>query len=382
MDFELTKEQKDIQRAAREFCEAEYDKDMVLDMEREHKFPWELLRKAAGLGFVGVAVPEEYGGQGYGLLEELLVTEEFCRQFGGIGECVVSPETLAKLLLFNGTEEQKKKCLPSIMRGEALISVAFTEPEGGSDIIFLRTAAVKEGSDYIINGNKIFNTYASIAKWDIVLCQTDPEAKPTYRGQTLLLVELDREGIEISDFEKMGWHAAPTCSLFLSNVRVPQENLIGEENRGFYHTVEFLNSFRVFMAGVGMGVAQGAFDRALEYAKTREAFGRKIGEFQAIQHRLADMHLKIEMARLLAYKAAWEIDQGRTDPKLCSMAKLYGCGIATEVADAAISIFGGHGYMLENEVERFYRDARCYPIVEGTPDLHKNLIGRALLGLK
>ena len=382
MNFELTKEQRDIQRAAREFVQAEYDKDAVLELERQHKFPWELFKKAAGLGFVGVDVPEEYEGQGYGLLEKVLVDEEFCRQFAGIGESVVTSEVFSKLLLANGTEEQKKKYLPPIMRGEAIMSGAYTEPEGGSDITFLRTGAIKDGSDYIISGNKIFTTYASIARWAIVLCQTNPEAKPTYRGQSIILVELDKKGIDISDFEKMGWHSAPTCNLILSDVRVPQENLIGEENRGFYHAIQHLNYFRVVMAGVGLGVAQGAFDRALEYAKIREAFGQKIGQFQAIQHRLAEMAVKIETARLLTYKSAWEFDQGRTEPKICSMAKLYTCSVAIEVADAAISIFGGHGYMLENEVERFYRDARCYPIVEGTPDLHKNLIGRALLGFK
>ncbi len=193
---------------------------------------------------------------------------------------------------------------------------------------------------------------------------------------------MDREGIDLSEFDKMGWHSAPTCNFILSNVRVPQENLIGEENRGFYQSLEFLNNFRVEMAGVGVGVAQGAFDRALEYAKIREAFGQKISQFQAIQHRVAEMAIKIETARLLAYKAAWEFDRGRIDPRLCSMSKLYAAKVATEVSDAAISIFGGHGYMLENEVERFYRDARNFDIVEGTGDIHRNFIGRSLLGLK
>ena len=382
MDFELTKEQRDIQRAAREFVQAEYDKDAVMQLELEHKFPWELWKKTAKLGFIGVDFPEEYGGQGYGLLEKVLVDEEFCRQFAGIGECLTTPNFGAKMILNRGTEEQKRKYLPPVLNGEAISAGAFTEPDRGSDILLVNTRAVKEGNEYIINGNKIFTTYGTIAKWAIVLCQTDPEAKPTYRGQSIILVEMDREGIDVSEFEKMGWHSAPTCNFILSNVRVPQENLIGEENRGFYHSLEFLNNFRVEMAGVGVGVAQGAFDRALEYARTREAFGQKIGQFQAIQHRVAEMAIKIETARLLAYKAAWEFDRGNVDPKLCSMAKLCAATAATEVSDAAISIFGGHGYMVENEVERFYRDARNFDIVEGTRDIHKNAIGRALLGLK
>lgn len=382
MDFSLTEEQEDIKRAAREFVQGEYNKDVVMQLELGHKFPFELWRKAAKLGFIGIDFPEEYGGQGYGLFEKVLVNEEFCRQFAGIGECVTTSNFGAKMILNHGTEEQKKKYLPPILNGEAITSGAFTEPDRGSDILFVNTRAVKEGNEYVINGNKIFTTYATIAKWALVLCQTDPEAKPTYRGQSVILVEMDREGIDISEFEKMGWRSAPTCNFILDNVRVPQENIIGEENQGFYYSMEFLNNFRVEIAGVGVGVAQGAFDRALEYARTREAFGQKIGQFQAIQHRIAEMAIKIETARLLTYRAAWEYDKGNVDPKLCSMAKLYAATVAIEVSDAAISIFGGHGYMLENEVERFYRDARNFDIVEGTRDIHKNAIGRALLGLK
>jgi len=386
MDFELTKEQKDIQKAAREFAEAEFDKDYMLDLELNHKFPWKLLNKACELGFISIDFPEEYGGQGYGLLEKALVVEEFCRVGAGVGVSVGTSQFASKILLGSGSEEQKKKYLPLVCSGEGLpFSGAFSEPDRGSDLVTfpLSTTAVKDGADYVINGTKTFITFADIAKFAIVLCQTDPEAKPPYRGQSTILIEkpAEQEGIDITEFVKMGWKSCATTQVSFVNVRVPQENLVGEENRGFYNAIDFLDGFRVEIGACSVGTAQGAFERALDYAKTREAFGHKIGAFQAISHKLAEMATKIEAARLLVYKAAWEFDkEGKVDPKLSSMAKWYPARISVEVADEAIEIFGGHGYMLENEVERFYRDARQFELVEGTREIHKNTIARSLLG--
>lgn len=380
MDFELTKEQKEIQRAAREFVEAEFDKNLLMELELKHEFPQELWKKACDLGFLGVDYPEEYGGQGYGLMEMGLVNEEFARKGAGAGMVIVGSNVGSKILLYSGTEEQKKKYLPPLFKGEALMAGAFSEPNRGSDLLFVDTTAVKDGKDYIINGTKTFISNANRAWYSIVLCQTDPEAKPGYRGQSTIIVEMDRKGIEVSEFDKMGWKQSATCQLTLADVRVPQTNLIGEEGRGFHNTLAQANDMRAQTGFFAIGMAQGAFDIALEYAKTREAFGQKIGQFQAIGHRLVDMATKIEAVRLLTYKAAWEIDHGRGDPKICSMVKWYPSRVAVEVADAAIDILGGHGYMLENEVERFYRDAKGLEIVEGTRDIQKNTIARALLG--
>lgn len=386
MDFELTKEQKDIQKAAREFTEAEFDKDYMLDLELNHKFPWELLNKACELGFISIDFPEEYGGQGYGLLEKVLVLEEFCRVGAGVGVSVGTSQFASKILLGSGSEEQKKKYLPLVCSGEGLpFSGAFSEPDRGSDLVTfpLSTTAVKDGADYVINGTKTFITFADIAKFAIVLCQTDPDARPPYRGQSTILIEklAEQKGIDITDFVKMGWKSCATTQVSFVNVRVPQENLVGEENRGFYNSIDFLDGFRVEIGACSVGTAQGAFEKALDYAKTREAFGRKIGAFQAISHKLAEMATKIEAARLLVYKAAWQFDkEGKVDPKLSSMAKWYPARVSVEVADEAIEILGGHGYMLENEVERFYRDARQFELVEGTREIHKNTIARFLLG--
>jgi alkylation response protein AidB-like acyl-CoA dehydrogenase len=239
---------------------------------------------------------------------------------------------------------------------------------------------VKENGDYVVNGTKTFISFASIAKFSIVLCQTNPESDPPYRGMSTIIVEMDRPGIEITEMEKLGWKTNPCCEVAFLNVRVPRENLVGEEDRGFYQTIEFLDEIRIKVGATAVGIAQGAFERALRYAKKREAFGRKIGSFQAISHKLAEMATYIEAARGLLYRAVWSFTVGKADPMLSSMAKWFPARVAIQVADEAIEILGGHGCMLDNEVERFYRDARVLEIYEGTREIHKNTVARFLLG--
>lgn len=382
MDFEFTKEQRDIQGAAREFAEAEFEKNYVLELDRNHKFPWEIWKKAIQLGFIGLDIPEEYGGQGYGLLERVLVTEQFCRYGASVGNSVLGTYFGSKIILRKGNEDQRKKYLPPLFKGEAISAGAFTEPDRGSDLVSgpLSTNAVKENGNFIINGTKTFISFASIAKFAVVLCQTDPQSIPSYHGHSTIIVEMDRPGIEITEMEKLGWRTNPCCEVAFINVKVPKENLVGEEGRGFYQAIEFLDEVRINVGASAVGMAQGAFERALRYAKIREAFGRKIGAFQAISHKLAEMATKIEAIRFLVYRAAWEFDQGKVDPKLSSMAKWYPARVAIEVADEAIEILGGHGCMVENEVERFYRDTKVLEIYEGTREIHKNTIARFLLG--
>jgi alkylation response protein AidB-like acyl-CoA dehydrogenase len=213
------------------------------------------------------------------------------------------------------------------------------------------------------------------------MCQTDDQVQPTYRGISLILVEAEREGITATDLgDKMGIHMMSTAEVNYKDVRVPVSNVIGQEGKGFYHVLEFFDESRVLVAAQALGIAQGAFDRALAYVKQREQFGRKIAQFQVTQHKLADMATKIELARLITYKAAWNYDQGRIDPKLTSMAKMYAARTAVEVADEAIQLLGGYGYMTEYEVERFYRDAKITEIYEGTKEIQKNTIASAVLG--
>lgn len=380
MNFELTKEQKAIQKAVREFAAGEFDKDLALEHELNHKFPRELWRKACELGLVCMHYPEEHGGQGYGLLEQALVIEELCRQDSGLGIAIVLAGFGADLLIRFGSEEQKK-WLPLVAAGKAMSAGAFTEPDHGSDLTRIDTTAVKDGDEWVINGTKMFITNGSIADFAIVLCKTDPSANPPYKGMSTILVETNRPGFEATEIDvKMGLKMTSTAQLTFTNVRVPLSNLVGTENRGFYQVLEFLDSVRIFVAAQAVGTAQGAFDRALAYAKQRRQFGRRIAEFQAIQHKLADMATKIETARLLVHKAAWTFDQGKIDPKLASMAKMYAARAGVEICEEAVQIFGGHGYMLENEVERFYRDVRITEIYEGTREIQKNTIASYLIG--
>ena len=381
MDFELSAEQKEVKRAALEFAKGEFDKEVALELSKNHAFPHEIHKKACKLGFIGMHYPEAYGGQGYGILENSLVMEEFCRQDSSIGIALSICNFSSEIILRFGNEEQKKKYLIPLTQGETISSGAFTEPDHGSDITQMATTAILEDGGFVINGTKTFITNGTIAKFAIVLSQTDPNAKPAYRGQSTILVETGREGFDISDVgEKMGIKMSPTTEMSFSNVKVPKENLVGELHRGFYNVLEFFDESRVLVGAQGLGIAQGAFDRALDYSKKRTQFGKKLVDFQITQHKLADMATKIEVARLLVYKAGWNFDHKGIDPKLTSMAKMFAARVAVEVADEAIQMLGGYGYITEYEVERFYRDAKILEIYEGTREIQKNTIASYLVG--
>jgi len=381
MDFELNKTQKDIQKAVRDFVKGEFDKDLALELAKNHEFPKKIWQKAGEIGLIGVHFPEEYSGQGLGSLESILVIEELCRGDSSIGSAVALSSFASELIVHYGSDEMKEKFLPKVAEGKMLSAGAFTEPDHGSDITFMNTAAVKDGDEWVVNGGKIFITNGGLAGFYSVMCQTDPDAKPSYRGISLILVEADREGLSTMDVgDKMGITTMSTTEVILKDVRVPLSNLIGEEGKGFYHVLHFFDESRIQVAAQALGIAQGAFDRALDYVKQREQFGKKIAQFQATQHKLADMITKIELARLITYKAAWNFDQGRIDPKLTSMAKMYAARSAVEVADEAIQLLGGYGYMTEYEVERFYRDAKITEIYEGTKEIQKYTIASSVIG--
>src|SRR4030042_1619874 len=317
MDFELTREQKDIQKAAREFIQGEYDKEKILEWEQTHTFPKEIWKKAAKLGFIGIHFPEEYGGQGYGVFENILIVEEFCRKDSGVGVALSLADFSSEVALRFGTPEQKKKNLIPVAKGEFISVCAYTEPDHGSDITTMSTTALRQGDSFLINGTKTFITNGSLADFFIVLCQTDLNAKPPYQGQCTIIVEKGTKGLDATEImPKMGIRMTSTAELSFSEVRVPLTNLLGEENKGFYQVLEFFDESRIEIASQALGIAQGAFDRALDYAKQREQFGRKIVDFQITQHKLADMATKIETARLLTYKAAWNFDQKRIAPQL------------------------------------------------------------------
>ncbi|MEI9478937.1 MAG: acyl-CoA dehydrogenase family protein [Deltaproteobacteria bacterium] len=381
MDFELTDRQKKIQNSAREFIRSEFDKHKIREWDQTHTFPREIWKKACQSGFIGIHFPLEYGGQGTGIMENILVVEEFCRGDSGVGVALSLADFSSEVILRFGTTEQKKKYLIPVARGEFISAGGYTEPDHGSDITLLFTTASKQGNSYVINGVKTFTTNGTIADFFVVLCQANPDAKPPYRGQSTLIVEKGTQGFTATELSgKMGIRMTSTAQLSFNDVHVPLANLLGTENKGFYQVLEFFDESRVEIAAQALGIAQGAFDRALHHARERSQFGRKLADFQITQHKLADMATKIETARLLTYKAAWNYDQMRLDPKLTSMAKMHAGKTAVEVTDEAIQILGGYGCLSEYDVERFYRDAKITEIYEGTKEIQKNTIASFLIG--
>ncbi len=381
MEFRLTEEQEAIRQAVREFCEKEFTPELVERYCEAEEFPMELYRKACQLGFIGIHVPEELGGQGYGVLENAIVTEEMCRADPDLGITLTLADFGAELILMFGTEEQKERWIPPVFKGETLSAAAFTEPSGGSDISKrLGTTARREGDGWVINGTKMFITNANLSRYIITLCQTDTEVEPPYRGQTLFIVPTDAEGVDVVKLPgKLGIRCSQTCEVSYSDVRVGDEAILGELNRGFYHTLAFLNRSRVEIAAQGVGIAQGAFERAMKYARERELFGKPLVQLQAVAHKLAWMATKIEAARLLTYKAAWLIDQGRPDPLISSMAKWYAARVAVEVVDEAAQIYGGYFYFQDYDIQRFYRVAKILEIYEGTKEVQKDTVARFLV---
>jgi alkylation response protein AidB-like acyl-CoA dehydrogenase len=381
MDFELNKTQQDIQKAVRDFTKGEFDKELARELDRNQAFPAEIVQKAGDLGLIGVHFPEKYSGQGLGCLEAILVVEELCRRDSTIGSTIALASFASEIILRFAGDETKEKYLPPVAEGRMLSAGAFREPDDVQDITVLDTGAQIDGNEWVINGTKTFVTNGGIAGFYCVLCLTDPAAIPFYRGMSLILVEADRDGISVADMgEKLGIRMTATAKINLNNVRVPYTNLIGEEGSGYYHVLHFFDENRIQLAAQALGTAQGAYDRALDYVKKREQFGKKIAEFQTTRHKLADMATKIELARLITYKAAWNFDQGRKDPKITSMAKWYAARTAVEVADDAIQLLGGYGYMTEYDVERFYRDAKITELFEGPRSIHQDTIAGAMIG--
>ena len=381
LNFELNEEQQEIKRAAKEFSEKEFTPELALELDRKEEFPMELYKKAAKLGFTGMRFPEAYGGQGYGLFEDCIVVEEMSRVDPGIGAAIsLGNLMLPDILLKHGTEKQKQKYIPPLATGEAIASAAFTEPEHGSDLSRMDTTAKKEGDEWIINGGKEFITNAPISDFLVILCQSDPDASPSHRGQSLFLVEKGMPGLEATKLHgKMGIRPSTTGSLALSDLRVPAENLVGELNKGFYYALELFNSTRITVAAQAVGMSQGAFERAFRYAKKRKQFGAPIIKFQAISFKLATMALKIEAARLLTYKAAWLYDEGKVSPMATSMAKAYAGKIAMQVTDEAMHIHGGYGYLADYHLERFHRCAKITEIYEGTTEMQQLTILNSLM---
>jgi acyl-CoA dehydrogenase len=380
MDFELTNRQKQIRLAAREFAEGEFP-EIAREYDRREEFPRDLWKKACELGFIGLFIKKEYGGLGLGFLEFAMVMEEFWRVDPGCGNILLTAFG-SELIQLYGTEEQKKKYLPPLTQGKAIMGTAITEPDAGSDILSILTLAKREGDHYVINGTKQFITNGSIANYLAVFCLVHPENESRLKRFGVIIVETDRPGFgAIKLTGKLGIRASDTAEIRFSDVRVPKENLISEkEGEGFSQIMQLFNINRVIAASQGVGVAQGALDMAIKHVKQRKQFGQPISTFQAVQFKIAEMATWVEAARALTYKAGWMLDHGKVDPKLISMAKWIAGEVGVRVANNALQLHGGYGYMADYDIERFYRDAKIVEIYEGTKEIEKNTIARELLG--
>jgi butyryl-CoA dehydrogenase len=378
MNFELTKEQAMIKKMVRDFAE-EVILPRAIEIDVKAQFPEDIFKKMGELGLLGIPFPEEVGGSGGDTVSYALAVEEIGRVCGSTGLSYAAAVSLGASPFYSyGTEKQKETFLRPLAEGKALGSFGLTEPNAGSDAGGTKTTAVSDGDYYVINGEKCFITNASYAKVLIITAVTGKSDE----GKNLIsaiIVPADTKGLTIkSEYDKMGVRGSDTAEIILDNVRVPKENVLGEENKGFRQFLSTLDGGRISIAALGVGIAQGALEKALAYAKDRKQFGQSLTKFQAIQFKLADMAMEVELARNMVHKAAWLKDQGKPFGKEAAFAKLYASETAVRSADQAIQIHGGYGYMREYEVERYLRDAKLLEIGEGTSEVQRLVIARHL----
>ncbi|MBN2398326.1 MAG: acyl-CoA dehydrogenase family protein [Deltaproteobacteria bacterium] len=377
MDFELSEEMKMLQDMAYRFAQAEIA-PVSEECDREEKYTPELRKKAAQNGLVCSWIPEEYGGAGVGILGNSLVMEQFSRVDTGIGLNIVAAGFGCEAVYAFGTEEQKQRYLPPVCSGEQVSAGAFTEPNAGTDVAGYATRAVKDGDKYVINGSKMFITNGTVCDWMVCQCITNPDEK-THQRFSQIIVPADASGVTRTKIHgKMGIRATDTAEIALEDVRVPRENLVGAEGKGFYQLMHFFDVTRIMVAAQALGMAQGCLDEAVRYAQERTAFGKPLGTFQITMQKLTEMAIRTEALRNLVYKAAWSVDAGHPDFHLGAMAKYYGGQTAVFCANAAVEIHGGYGYIDEYPVQKWYRDAKILELYEGTKEAEILTIGRVL----
>jgi len=375
VNFDLTEEQELVRRTVRDFAEQKVA-PVAEELDREHRFPYELVAELAELGLMGMTIPEEYGGGGSDTVSYAIAVEELTRIDSSVAITVAAHTSLGTMPIYLfGTEDQRREWLPDLASGKKLAAFGLTEPGAGSDAAASRTRAELRDGEWVINGSKIFITNAGT---DISACVTIT----AFTGDdeiSNLIVPNGTPGYEISaPMEKLGWRASDTRELSFKDVRVPEANLLGERGQGFRQFLEILDGGRISVAAMGVGLAQGAYDLAFRYAQEREQFGKPIASFQAIQFHFADMAVEIEAGRNLVYKAAWLKDQERPFAKEAAMAKLYTGELSHRVANQALQIHGGYGYMEESAISRFYRDQKILEIGEGTNEVQRMVIARHL----
>ncbi|WP_010649091.1 acyl-CoA dehydrogenase family protein [Oceanobacillus massiliensis] len=378
MNFDLTQEQKMVKNMVSEFAE-QVIRPRAIEIDKKAEFPKDIFEQMGKLGLLGIPFPEKYGGSGGDTVSYALAVEEIGRVCGSTGLSYAAAVSLgASPLYYYGTEDQKQRFLKPLAKGEALGSFALTEPNAGSDSGATETTAVLDGNDYVINGEKCFITNAGFAEIIIVTAVTKRHKNGRNRISSIV-VPTNSAGVKItSNYDKMGVRGSDTAEIVLNNVRVPRENLLGTEHDGHKQFLHTLDGGRISIGALGVGIAQASLEKALSYAKERKQFGRSIGSFQAIQFKLSDMAMEVELARNMVHKAAWLKDKGKSFSKEAAYAKLFATETAFRSANQAIQIHGGYGYMREYEVERYLRDAKLLEIGEGTSEIQRLVIAREL----
>lgn len=378
MDFNLTEEQLMIRQAAREFAQNELLAG-VIERDEKQKFPAEQIQKLGELGFMGIMVKSEYGGAGMDTISYVLALEEIAKVDASAAVCMsVNNSLVCWGLEEYGNEEQKEKYLIPLAKGEIIGAFLLSEPEAGSDATSQHTIAADHGDHYLVTGTKNWITNGNSASVYLVMAQTHPEKKS--HGINTLIIEKSTEGVTVGPKEnKMGIRGSDTHSIMFQEVIVPKKNRIGEDGFGFKFAMRTLDGGRIGIAAQALGIAQGAYERAVQYSKERKAFGKEINQLQAIQFKLADMATRIEAARLLVWKAAWEKDHNMNYTKSAAIAKLYASDTAMWVTNEAVQIHGGYGYVKEYHVERMMRDAKITQIYEGTNEIQRLVISRSVL---
>lgn len=380
MDFELNEEQKILQEMAKKFAENELKPTLEKD-EQEHRFRPEIVKKMGELGFFGCGIPEEYGGNGMGLLESVLITEQIAR-ISASWRLPFNMQNLGPALTVNkfGTKEQKQNYIPDWVSGTSLGFFAITEPNSGSDVAGMNTTAIDRGNHWEINGQKTWISNAPVGDWGLLYAYTDHEAK--YKGITCFIINLKKtKGVVTRPIEtKMGLHCSPTGEIVFENAKIPKDAVLGKVGEGFKICMWQLNNTRLGCAAGALGIAGAALEAAIEYANERTQFGQKIGKFQMIQSSIAEMATEHEAARLLVYQAAYLKQCGRANQYQTSIAKYYAAEAAVHAANEAMKIYGSYGYSTEYPVERLLRDAKSLQIVEGTSNIQKTIIAGIALG--
>jgi alkylation response protein AidB-like acyl-CoA dehydrogenase len=379
LNFDFTEEQQLFRRTLRELVDAEFSKDYCREVEARESFPWDLWQKLGESGLTGVGIPEEYGGQGGGIIEQVILGEEMSRTMAGLYWLLGITLFDAKTILHEGTEEQKRKFLPDIAAGKMMFSISLTEPGGGTDVLnAMQTRAEKVEGGWVVNGTKIWSTLAHVADRLFLVARTQSDVARSHEGITVFLCDAKADGVTSTPIPKLGMRSLGSCEVLLKDVFIPDEDVLGEVDRGWRILADTLNSERIMNGANCTGALEGVLEDMVAYAKEREAFGKPLGQLQAVQHMIADTYIGLETARLLTYRAAWLQHLGRPCGIESTLAKLVASEVCFAGADRGMQVLGGYGYAMEYDMQRYWRDMRLYRVAPINNEMGRNFLAESL----